>query len=110
MKFLVSLIFFLFGQATAAHAVKVLPSWNMKAFCADRLGPAGSVPSSAAVADCVQLQNEARDRVRSGWSQLDEVVRKECLDLLQADLEIDSVPPSYVRLEHCLEFEMKKRD
>jgi hypothetical protein len=49
-----------------AYAETKFPTWDMQAFCS------GRVPRPA-IADCVELQNEARDRIRSDWPMLDAV-------------------------------------
>lgn len=73
-----------------------MPTWNMHSFCASRM------PASA-VADCVHLQEEAGAAVRSRWSAYSAREREECV----AYVIEDDIPPSYMRLKHCLDTTLK---
>lgn len=75
-----------------------LPRWDMRQFCAGRVALTG-------VEDCVRAQHEARERVRVLWAQADADEKAECLSWL-AD---DDIPPSYLRLDHCLESKARGR-
>ena len=77
-----------------AKAAEGLPNWDMKAFCNSQL-PAGATAS--VVADCVELQNEARQRVSAVWTNVTVDQREECLNYVKSD----EVPPSYFRLDVC---------
>lgn len=82
---------------TAVPAMaKGLPNWDMRKFCEARVKEGGT-------ADCVQLQNEAKARVKSRWSSVPADIQEDCI----AYVEDDDIPPSYMRVDDCLNLKMK---
>lgn len=93
---LASALGLLFLSFAPALAQTGFPSWDIEAFCAERTRP-------AAVPDCVMLQSKSRDTVRSSWSNYSADDREECVNYVLND----DIPPSYMRLEHCLTSNLK---
>jgi hypothetical protein len=67
----------------------------MRAFCSARVAPQGVDVS-------VETQLQYRDKVKGYWDTTDKEDRDTCLERLLND----DIPPSYVRLEHCLSSEV----
>lgn len=82
--------------AVPCRADAAMPVWNMQSFCT------AQVPA-AAVADCVRLQQEAGRTVRGRWGTFSAADKEACI----AYVVEDDIPPSYVRLQHCLEAALK---
>ena len=78
-------------------AADELPRWDMRKFCTSQ-----AVPTSVDV--CVTAQHEARERARSLWAKAGEAEKAECLRWLTDE----DIPPSYYRLENCLESEARR--
>jgi hypothetical protein len=80
---------------TPASAAEKVPDWNwdMRSFCEARVAAGG-------VDDCVGLQLEARQKVKSLWRKVGKEDREECLSQLENDTER---PPSYMALYYCLD-------
>ena len=66
-----------------------LPEWNMRQFCASRF----RTPDTS---ECVNVQNEIRQRLRQQWSNFSTLDKEECL-------AADDGLPSYVQLYACLD-------
>lgn len=83
--------------AAPANAAS-LPSWDMRKFCIAQRAPD--------ITDCVQLQNDARDRLKGSWSQYTAEEQADCISYVADD---DEVLPSYKRVEDCLALAVKDR-
>lgn len=95
----------LLGAATAPFALTPpavgapkFPTYDSRSFCVGRVASSG-------VADCVSLQDQAAVNARVLWLQASDPEKIKCIDYV----ENDDVPPSYMRLRDCLEFERKGR-
>lgn len=101
IRYGISLAISLLSAATPAQADPAsdrFPDWDIQKFCADRMRP-------VAVPDCVKLQSDSRQRVHKGWAAYSVADREECLDYVLAD----DIPPSFMRLDHCLSSTLKGR-
>ena len=92
-----------FGVPANAQDI-VIPSWDMKAFCTERLSATWRVNNAnpnallraAALKECRSAQDEAFERVRVNWHRLTADSKKACLEYVLSD-----PPPSYFRLDAC---------
>lgn len=78
-------------QAQLVGAGSPVPDWDMRSFCGARVAPSG-------IGECIAAQHEARDRVQRAWDGIGPQEKADCL----AWLLDDELPPSYLRLDHCL--------
>lgn len=94
----VGLMISLIALSGTAHAEAGFPRWDMRTFCEGRVAAQG-------VDICVETQLQSRDKVKAYWTTVDKESRETCLEFVLND----DIPPSYMRLEHCLSLEARRR-